>query len=161
MSTKSGVLKQVTFAIFSHHFHHESGLNTWNVPTQIPNSHPFPKIHPKKKKNPLKQKKKHKNRTLSQNFPRIFPYVPKWTSGNPQHWPLRHATPQRSPAASCANWWPSSPCAHRYPPEPPRSGLASEIPTLEKYHYMGVGQNLLLSILMGWTSINPSYFGVH
>ena len=70
MSTKSGVLKQVTFAIFSHHFHHESGLNTWNVPTQIPNSHPFPKIHPKKKKNPLKQKKK--NIKIG-HCPRIFP----------------------------------------------------------------------------------------
>ena len=27
--------------------------------------------------------------------------------------------------------------------------------------YMGVGQNLLWSILVGWTSINPSYFGLH
>ena len=140
-------------------------FSPWKWLEHLECTHPNPKFSsisknsPEKKK-PLKQKK-HKNRTLSQNFPRIFPYVPKWTSGSPQHWPLRHATPQRSPAASCANWWPSSPCAHRYPPEPPRSGLASEIPTLEKYHYMGVGQNLLLSILMGWTSINPSYFGVH
>ena len=68
MSTKSGVLKQVTshFPIIFP----MKVLNTWNVPTQIsPKSHPFPKIHPKKS---LFKK----NRTLSQNFPRIFPSFP-------------------------------------------------------------------------------------
>ena len=29
--------------------------------------------------------------------------------------------------------------------------------TIFRHSHMGVGQNLLLSILMGWTSINPSY----